>query len=223
MRDFFVAYSILTGFVIFAQLSSNELLQNLLKPTLMLWLIAGYIYYSWKKLEKFDYLILFALFFSLLGDVFLMPLFDHFIAGLLGFLTAHILYISAFYSEIRGKWKMNTSKIILLILGTTIYAALLGIIYYTLIPKNESPVLLAAIGIYSTALLGLFISTLFRNPQSKLSMQLIMLGGALFLLSDSFLAINRFVYPLPFSPVWVMTTYTAAQALIMRGSLIRNA
>ena len=220
MREFFVAYSILTGFVIFAQLSSNELLQNLLKPTLMLWLIAGYVYYAWKKFEKFDYLILLALFFSLLGDAFLMPLFNHFIAGLLGFLVAHILYITAFFSEMKGG--LNSPKKITLGFGFIIYASLLGLIYYTLIPRGESMVLLVAIGVYATALFGLFASTLFRKPKSKVSAQLIIIGGTFFLLSDSFLAINRFVFPLPYAPLWVMTTYTLAQALIMKGSLIRN-
>ncbi|WP_312306217.1 lysoplasmalogenase family protein, partial [Pulveribacter sp.] len=41
----------------------------------------------------------------------------------------------------------------------------------------------------------------------------------LFMLSDTLLAINRFVQPLPWSQVWVLSTYFAAQALIVAGML----
>ncbi|MBN8510882.1 MAG: hypothetical protein J0L57_20000, partial [Burkholderiales bacterium] len=37
------------------------------------------------------------------------------------------------------------------------------------------------------------------------------LGGALFLASDTLLAINRFALPLPLSGLWILLTYWAAQ------------
>ena len=40
-----------------------------------------------------------------------------------------------------------------------------------------------------------------------------------FMLSDATLAINRFVSPLPHSPVWVLGSYYAAQCLIVIGWL----
>ena len=40
-------------------------------------------------------------------------------------------------------------------------------------------------------------------------------GAGFFMLSDSLLAINRFVTPLPFSGLWVLSTYFTAQALIL--------
>lgn len=42
------------------------------------------------------------------------------------------------------------------------------------------------------------------------------LGGALFVCSDLWLAINRFHTPLPASALWVLPAYWAAQALIAR-------
>ena len=39
------------------------------------------------------------------------------------------------------------------------------------------------------------------------------------MLSDSLLATNRFVTPLPWAQVWVLSTYYAAQALIVGGTL----
>ena len=43
------------------------------------------------------------------------------------------------------------------------------------------------------------------------------------MLSDSLLATDRFVTPLPWAPVWVLSTYYAAQVLIVGGWLAREA
>ncbi|HNK54405.1 MAG TPA: lysoplasmalogenase family protein, partial [Ottowia sp.] len=40
------------------------------------------------------------------------------------------------------------------------------------------------------------------------------LGAGLFMLSDSLLATNRFVQPLPLAPLWVLGSYFIAQLLI---------
>jgi len=40
-------------------------------------------------------------------------------------------------------------------------------------------------------------------------------GAVFFMLSDSLLAINRFVTPLPLSGLWVLSTYYTAQILIV--------
>ena len=40
-------------------------------------------------------------------------------------------------------------------------------------------------------------------------------GAVAFMCSDALLGINRFVTPLPLSPVWVLSTYYLAQALII--------
>lgn len=44
-------------------------------------------------------------------------------------------------------------------------------------------------------------------------------GAAQFVLSDSVLAINRFVYPFEILPVVVMITYCSAQFLLVLGSI----
>jgi len=51
------------------------------------------------------------------------------------------------------------------------------------------------------------------------SFQLVVLGAALFIISDSILAINRFSHTIPFSGVAVMSTYIIAQWLIVNGLL----
>lgn len=48
---------------------------------------------------------------------------------------------------------------------------------------------------------------------------LVAAGAIAFVISDTLLAINRFLTPLPASPVWVLSTYYAAQCLIVGGML----
>jgi alkylglycerol monooxygenase len=45
-------------------------------------------------------------------------------------------------------------------------------------------------------------------------------GAGFFMLSDSVLALNRFVAPLPMAQFWVLATYYTAQVLIVRNVLI---
>jgi alkylglycerol monooxygenase len=44
-------------------------------------------------------------------------------------------------------------------------------------------------------------------------------GACCFMLSDSLLATNKFVAPLPLASFWVLTSYYAAQVLIVGGWL----
>jgi alkylglycerol monooxygenase len=41
------------------------------------------------------------------------------------------------------------------------------------------------------------------------------LGAGIFMLSDSLIAIDRFVTPIPLAGLWVLSTYYAAQILIV--------
>ncbi len=42
----------------------------------------------------------------------------------------------------------------------------------------------------------------------------LMIGGALFMASDTVLAVNRFAMPIPAAGLWILATYWAAQWLI---------
>jgi alkylglycerol monooxygenase len=43
-------------------------------------------------------------------------------------------------------------------------------------------------------------------------------GACVFMLSDSLIAVNRFVQPLPLVSLWVLTSYYAAQILIVHNA-----
>jgi uncharacterized membrane protein YhhN len=40
-------------------------------------------------------------------------------------------------------------------------------------------------------------------------------GACVFMLSDSLIAVNKFLIPVPLSSLWILTTYFAAQMLIV--------
>lgn len=222
MKIVFKLYIIITITVIAAQLVGNQTIENLSKPLLMLSLLWGFASVRKWKFNKLDYSFMTALFFSFLGDVFLMPFFNIFLAGLVSFLIAHLIYIYIFIKEIQKPIQFTATKISLMILGVLIYLSLLLVIYQSLIPQNTPLLLLIAIGSYATVLFGVFISALFRKDEPQTAYIFILMGAISFLLSDSFLAINKFVFPLPYSTLWVMPTYALAQAFICYGFLKRD-
>jgi len=50
---------------------------------------------------------------------------------------------------------------------------------------------------------------------SSLPMRWAVLGALVFIISDSFIAINKFFSPLPFASYWIMSTYYAAQFMLV--------
>ena len=61
-----------------------------------------------------------------------------------------------------------------------------------------------------------------KGRVNTLSFNLIFYGAILFLLSDSILAYNKFVSPIGFSGLAIMSTYMAAQYLIVIGVVERK-
>jgi uncharacterized membrane protein YhhN len=50
----------------------------------------------------------------------------------------------------------------------------------------------------------------------------VLIGAILFIISDSLIAINKFAFSIPLSDLWVMSTYIAAQYLIVQGVLLER-
>lgn len=218
MKKFFVAYALLSLAVIAVKLTGLDQLETWLKPLLMPSLMLFYLLYK-KPLYSFDYKILLALFFSTIGDILLMPNVNLFIGGILGFLVAHVFYISAFLSEERQRLnEIKRWKKMILILGILVFASLLIL----LLPQLENFILKTAIIIYGSMLLALLFSSTISKPNHPKSSDLIVIGAFLFMLSDSMIAINKFLIELPVSALLIMGTYTIAQAFLVYGSLIRS-
>ena len=155
-------------------------------------------------------LLLLALAASLAGDVFLM-LSGYFIPGLVSFLCAHLAYIALFK---RGQAWFPSRPALLLTLGFggAMYAVLwMGDLH----PGLRGPVAAYVLVIALMAAQAIGRTTVLRDAASVL----VAVGAGCFMLSDTLLALNKFVTPLPWAPLWVLSTYYVAQVLIVRGLL----
>jgi uncharacterized membrane protein YhhN len=144
------------------------------------------------------------LFFSLVGDVFLMLPDDLFIPGLASFLAAHLCYIAAFSARagFQASWPG--------LLPFLLYAAVMLILLWPHVGKARLPVLA-----YMAAILVMGWQALEQRQVSSQPGALFALGGALlFILSDSVLALNRFRRPFPSAQAIILVAYYAGQWLI---------
>ncbi len=192
-----------------AGIIGSEWLGYLTKPLLMLTL--GVFYYEKTKtnLVLRDKLMLVALLFSCLGDSFLMfqrqnPQF--FLLGLGTFLVAQLTYCVIFSREGRAKYFWRTPFVM--------YAVTLFWLLKPHIPADFFVPVLA----YTFALTWMGSQAVERQTNPK-SYRLVLIGAILFIISDSFIAVNKFAYEIPQSGIWIMATYIAAQYLIVAGML----
>jgi len=135
----------------------------------------------------------------------------HFIPGLVSFLLAHVAYIALFRRGI--PWLPSRGAVLAVGLAA---AAMLGVLWTGGLPAGlRAPVVayVLAIGVMVAQAIGR--ASVLRDRPSVL----VAVGAACFLVSDATLAINKFVTPLPVSAFWVLSSYYAAQCLIVAGML----
>ena len=209
---FSIIYSIILIFeLIFDNTESLKYCHYLSKPLLVSSLIIFFLQHNRHKDTKTKQLVVSALIFSLLGDILLMftdtnSLF--FIGGLLAFLTTHVMYILVFLKK-----RNVTKKVLQFMLPLLVYA--IGLFYFL---KNGLGDLFIPVIIYMFVILIMVTTAFLREGSvSKNSYILVFLGAVFFITSDSLLALNKFYSPLPLSGIWIMTTYSIAQLLIVLG------
>jgi len=156
--------------------------------------------------------------FSLAGDVFLMVPRNMFIFGLVSFLIGHIFYIIGFSllpANLSGAGGVYLLAI-LVILGFVIwkiYSRLTDGLQVKQLTNLKIPVL-----VYSIVITLMVISALlcFLRPGWELSPTLWAIAGALlFYVSDTILAMDRFVNPIPHARLLTMITYHLGQLGIL--------
>ena len=192
---------------------SLEYTHYLAKPAIVISLILLFAKTSESLPKPIKKLTLFALVFSLLGDVMLMfvDTSEHFFTlGLVAFLTAHIMYVLVFLKH-RNKQKSPFGFIALLL----IYAACL----FNFLKDGLGDMLIPVI-VYMIIILAMATTAFLRkNNVNILSYGLVFFGAICFMISDSILALNKFYQPIPWSNVSIMVTYALAQYLIVIGIL----
>lgn len=188
------------------------------KPLIMP-ILAGVFFFKTRDVERqvpVSYLYL-AMLFSFFGDVLLMFMDQgeiYFIAGLTAFLFAQVFYVIS-YRHYRYKGSNVTGWHIRMIFSFIIiaYAVILWISLYAHLGEMLLPVTL-----YTLTIFAMVIMAIFRyNRTSPWSFYLVFSGAVIFLLSDSIIAINKFMQPVSYERILVISTYMIAQFLITTG------
>ncbi len=199
-------------------LITAPLLHTLCKPLLLVTLLVYYVAVNRSIRQPVSMVVILALIFSWGGDVLLM--FEgelYFIFGLVSFLIAHVCYIFSFRQfraeddtqALHGLQKVRFGFPVIL------YGTGLVVILYPHLGNLSMPVL-----VYALVLTVMVLNALFRYQRTTTASFTLVFGGAiLFMISDSVLAVNKFVEPIPMGGFWVMSTYVSAQFLIVSGLL----
>lgn len=191
----------------------HQVAKPLLMPALMLHL------WNCKTNEKGKNVILTGLFFSWCGDVFLLfesATATFFIFGLVSFLITHICYILYFLS-IKSISPSLLKKQPFLSLLVFLYGFSLVWLLLPYLGELKIPVIVYAAVICSMLICSFHIYFKINKPANRF----FVIGAALFVLSDSLLALNKFYHPLPAAGLWIMGSYCAAQYFIVSG-FIKN-
>lgn len=166
--------------------------------------------------------------FGLAGDIFLLFSARFFIWGLLSFLIGHVFYLSLSARLILEQLRVSWSG------GVYWYAGLSAGVWFVMLAcfyiffgsaykqRHAAGLLWVGIQIYAWILSGLVILNLFLSfipPVFSWISLCLPFGAALFLLSDSLLATNRFLSAFRLAQLWVRITYHLGQLLLAVGFL----
>ena len=190
----------------------------LLMVTLFVWF---YLQTKASANSKFRKYLLLSIVFAFGGDTFLMFLpFDEifFLLGLGSFLIGQLFYVFAFSNSIITSKKTFNKPLGLALL--IIFLSYYAILMYALFPYLED--FLIPVLVYGVAVCAMGVSAGWRlNKVSKKSFILVFSGAMLFVLSDTIIAVNQFLYKgnLVNAQVAIMITYVLAQYLIIKGSV----
>ncbi|MCU0367277.1 MAG: lysoplasmalogenase [Cyclobacteriaceae bacterium] len=187
---------------------------SVVKPLIMPLLVAYFV----SSVSARNYIFLAALVFCWAGDVLLMFQGElYFIFGLAAFLTGHLLYTIS-YKQLRNKAGNNElmpTQRIRFSLPIVLAGTGLVTILFPHLGGMKIPVMLYALVITVMAMFALFR----YGFTSQKSFVLIFSGALFFMLSDSLLAINKFMEPFTLASLAIMTTYILAQYLIVEGAI----
>jgi uncharacterized membrane protein YhhN len=194
---------------------NNESLRFITKPLLMPLLAIYLLQQTSSAMSSLKIWIFLALFFSWLGDIFL--LFEErgsnfFLLGLSAFLVAQVFYI-VFFHNIRMREYIRGNALLLLFV----------IVYYSILISVLSPYLgnmrlpVRIYGVVLSFMLMLAMHTMLgKNKKAALWM---MMGAILFVASDSLLAFNKFFSAFNYAGLIIMLTYGLAQLFITEGAV----
>ena len=193
-------------------ITTNETVQIIAKPMLLTLLAVVYLV-SVKK-PILWYVV--GMFFCFIGDVLLMfEGANFFIFGLSAFLLAHVVYI-----KITSNF-LQRDLTVRMISSAFPFVFFFGILMYLIYPNlGEMLIPVAVYGI----VISTFGSIAFLNYREEKSTENLWLfiGAAIFILSDSLIALNKFYETNEIYGVSIMVTYILAQFLICKAMIVKS-
>jgi uncharacterized membrane protein YhhN len=199
-----------------AEFFPSAFLHNISKPLLMI-ALGGYYFV---RCDERSVVTIGAILFSLIGDVLLLDD-SNFMLGLIAFLLAHVFYIFSyrqhrFETDVEALQGVQRVRIAfpVVLAGTG-----LVVILYPKLDALRVPVI-----IYAGVITTMVLTALFRFGRTNArSFWMVFAGAVLFMISDSVLAVNKFLEPLSRAGFWIMLTYIAGQYLIVEGLIAHAA
>ncbi|MCC5920883.1 MAG: lysoplasmalogenase, partial [Cyclobacteriaceae bacterium] len=196
----FIFFVILSLDILFITYGKSEL-RAFSKPLLMPALAVILFFESGMRLQKKEVFIVLALFFSWLGDIFLLrtgPAF--FLAGLTSFLIAHLMYLRCFLLHLerplhRGMLYFSLALILCLCIT---------MLYLTF--SNLGSMLFPVIA-YMTVISLMLVTAWQRDRSQPISHARTGIGATLFLFSDFILSLQLFGHPSLLFSLLVMILY----------------
>lgn len=192
----FIAFSSCAIYYVFFFDSIADSVKMLVKITPMLLLIALALY---APTSRYKWVLVTGLVFCMTGDYTL----QWFIIGLTSFLIGHLFYIGAFRSISTAHAPKLAARLLLL------YGLAMMLWFsWTLLARGDI-ILTLAVCAYIAVIVTMGQQA-FRAKEP-----FIITGALLFIVSDSILAVNRFITVLPFAHELIMLTYYSAQFFLM--------
>lgn len=150
-----------------------------------------------------------AFIFCAVGDLLLAITFkNNFISGLAAFMIAQLLFAIAFWQWRKwSAWKIAPSVLLVMV-----------VLALSLVILPASGDLALPVGIYMLVIFCMAICALLATRTNYL----LLLGAIMFMLSDSLIGINKFVSPLPFEHLIIMSSYYLALYLLAVGVIKRT-
>ncbi|AQG78193.1 lysoplasmalogenase [Spirosoma montaniterrae] len=212
-RWFLLLFVAVTGLEILGDVSGVRWLHYGCKPLIMGLLLV------WSRQQSIPtsrslWLLRVGMVFALLGDVFLMIReVDLFGLGLASFLVMQVLY-SLSFSTTRGFGPVSVKMVGLYALSFVLYSVFfLANLRPAFVEKPALQPLWIPVLLYVFCLTGMGLMASLRRRLPGYGA--VLLGAILFILSDSAIAINAFLSPFDGATLFIMSTYAAAQYLIV--------
>jgi uncharacterized membrane protein YhhN len=195
--------------------------KGITKPLVMVLLIAWL--YGMTGFHGMGWLFMLALVFSLIGDVWLMLPAGYFLFGLAAFFIAHCVYIWAFTSSLHISPLLIFVLLLAVSLVCVVYISQIRVGINRTRGARRLRFMAAAYCLILTIMMVAAISTTDNPTWLIQNSAQVAAGGMLFFLSDTMLAYDRFVKPIPNGRLWVRISYHLGQILIISGAALQLA